>query len=103
MREEKENTIPLFLLKQTIWTIRGYYFFKEFVGNPDNRDLLPLTRYPEYLQIIDEEKEKIPEEYRTEVWNHVLYNCKFPNRNLNSYFEQKDKFITGVSARLHSR
>lgn len=112
--------LPHSVYYQTIWAIKGYYFHKEriedvILASPDH-DGMPkggnvsdptaskafkLKDSAQIVRVVDEEKEKIQEEYRQGVWMNIMYGERFPyDAHRNTYSYHKHKFVYNVALRL---
>lgn len=121
-QRQKHNPyiLPKPVYVQTIWQIKGYYLLKERIDDIINSTPTPdgmqrgsgisdptaakgtkIARFQSVVNIIDEEHKKIPEEYRTGVWNSIHYSTRFPDdADVSTYSRHKSRFIYNVAIRL---
>lgn len=71
------------------------------VSDPTAAKAMKIGNAAKIVRIVDEEKECIPEEYRTGVWMNIMYNRSFPDdAHRNTYSYHKHKFVYSVAKRL---
>lgn len=127
MRDYQRKTgnkyiLPKNLYKQTISQLRDYPRLREMAddilhesappsdgqprGNVCLSDVvaekaIKRERLMETISIIEEEKEAIEGQYRTGVWNNILYETPLPNdADRSTYGRHKSKFVYEVARRL---
>ena len=114
--------LPRAVYHKTLWQIRDYYRLKEEAEgiiheSPSASDGMPKgtsTSDPVYskaarrekalhiIRVIDEEKEKIPEEYRRGVWDSIQYGSRYPDdAHRVTYSKWKSRFVCRVAERLN--
>lgn len=120
--QPKKSTflLPHSVYYQTIWAIKGYYYHKEKIENiilatpvldgmprgsgisdPTAAKAMKLKESGQIVRIVEEEKERIQQEYRQGVWQNIMYGERFPDdAHRNTYSYHKHKFIYNVAVRL---
>lgn len=112
--------LPRDIYHQTLWMIRGYNrmveeakaILEESSNTLDGQPKSTKISDPVYMKalrreenmvkikIIESELEKVPEEYRTGVWNNVQFGKGFPNNaDRTTYSRHKSKFLYEVARR----
>ena len=100
-QRQKNNKyiLPSALYHQIIWQIRDYYRLKEEYesipamgrsvtdydgmphGSPSfdamDKKIIRMDKLKQVIDIVETEKESIPEEYRQAVWNNILYRTAY--------------------------
>lgn len=122
-QRQNEWTLPQDQWNATIWTIRGYYRFKENVegsiglsavaqdgqphgsgtGDPTAKQGMRLSESYEarMISIIDSALALIPAEYRKGVWDSVMWRKKYPDdAHRNTYGHYKQMFVVAVAQKI---
>lgn len=125
MRERRRTTgkyiLPGNIYMQTIYQIRDYYRLKEEAeaildeskkppdGQPKGesttsdpeRRVMRREHLIRVLDIIDDAKATLPEEYRQGVWNNVMYHDAFPpDADRATYGRYKSLFVYKIAREL---
>lgn len=116
--------LPSTVYHKTIWTIRDYYRVKESLNDladtstgiaydkdkvqtSGNSDMTfnAALRYGDAKKIVDvieEARRMMPDEYQQGVWNNLLFCNAFPpDANRSTYGRVKSKFIHDVAEGLN--
>lgn len=122
-QRQKNNRyiLPRALYHQTLWQIRDYYRLKEKAdailtespapadGMPRGTDIsdqvadraIKRETTTATIKIIEEERDRIPEEYRIAIWNNVMFGNPFPQlADRSTYGRHKSAFVYNVARRL---
>ena len=121
-QRQKNNLyiLPKPVYVQTIWQIKGYYLLKERIddiinstptpdgmprgsgiSDPTAAKAMKITESARIVNVIDEEREKIQEEYRTGVWRNIMYGERYPDdADVSTYSRHKGRFVYNVAVRL---
>ena len=121
-QRQKHNPyiLPKFVYVQTIWQIKGYHMLKERIDDIINTSPTPdgmpkgsgisdptaakaakIARFQSVVNVIEEEHKRIPAEYRSGVWNSIMYGARFPDdADVSTYSRHKSRFIYNVAVRL---
>lgn len=125
MRERRRTTgkyiLPGNMYMQTIYQIRDYYRLKEEAerilvesadppdGQPKGKDIVSdperkvmrRERLIRIIDIIDNAKAMLPEEYRQGVWNNVMYHDAFPaDAARATYGNYKSLFVYAIAREI---
>lgn len=121
--QHKKNNpyiLPHHVFYQTIWTIKGYFYQKEKmediilatpeqdgmprgngIADPTAAKAAKITSCAWVVRVIDEEREKIQEEYRVGVWRNIMYGERYPDdADTRTYSRHKGRFVYNVAVRL---
>ena len=119
-RKKGKYTLPNTVYHQVLWQIRDYYRLKDEAqavldesppppdglphGDPDPDGVLKKAmRRIDLLRVtdmIDDELEQIPKEYRRGVWLNILYRTAFPNdAGRSTYARYKSRMIYHLAER----
>lgn len=123
-QREKNNKykLPSALYNQIIWQIRDFYRLvdeyesivveskspSDIDGMPHgsisndgmDRKIIKMAAIRSVIDIIRDEKESIPEEYRQAVWNNILYRTSYPlTADRTTYARWKSRMIYNVALR----
>lgn len=121
--QHKKNNpyiLPHHVFYQTIWTIKGYFYQKEKMediilatpehdgmpkgsdhGDPTAAKAMKISDAARIVNVIDEEREKIQQEYRTGVWRNIMYGERYPgDADVSTYSRHKGRFVYNVAVRL---
>ena len=123
-QRQKNNKyiLPSALYHQIIWQIRDYYRLKEEYesipamgrsvtdydgmphGSPSfdamDKKIIRMDKLKQVIDIVETEKESIPEEYRQAVWNNILYRTAYPcDADRTTYGRWKARMIYNVAKR----
>lgn len=124
MYQRKKNNkyiLPATVYNRTIWLIRDYYRLKEkekdiiglsnisldgmpkgsITGDQTSKQAVKLTDIRSITVPVEEELQRIPEEYREGIWENIIYKRAFPmNADRSTYGRYKSKFIYAVAKRV---
>lgn len=116
-----KSILPNAVYRKTIWQIRDYNRLKENlkdrleeskgsqeVGGKTNRPSSPVEtkaikreRDRDIVSAIDRALETIPQEYRTGVWQSVMYNAPYPSdAAVKTYSRYKEDFVIMAAINL---
>ena len=121
-KKNNRYVLPRALYNQTIWQIRDYYRLKEEYesipeerksvmdldgmphGSPSHdgieKKIIRMERLKRIIDIVESEKEGIPEEYRQGVWSNILYRTPYPKgADRSTYGRWKSRMIYNVALR----
>lgn len=119
-QRQKNNKyiLPRAQYHRTLWLIRDYYRLKEEAeymirASPDLPDGMPhgtgrsdptaekaikLSSLLDVVNLIECERDAIPEEYRHGVWDNVMYGTAYPrDADRSTYGRIKSRFVYGVA------
>ena len=119
-QRQKNNKyiLPRAQYHRTLWLIRDYYRLKEEAeymirASPDPPDGMPhgtglsdptadkaiqLSSLLDVVNLIESERDMIPEEYRRGVWDSVMYGTAYPrDADRSTYGRIKSRFVYGVA------
>ena len=116
-KKNNKYILPQQVWLQTINLIRDYYRMKEVaddliatapvkdgtgirsgVSDPTFAKVVKRERHVKMTDIIDEEKNKIPVEYRHGVWNSIMYRTPYPlDADRSTYSRWKSRFVYNVA------
>lgn len=121
-QRQKQNPylLPKSVYVQTIWQIKSYHMLKERIediilstpdhdgmprgsdhGDPTAAKATKIARFQSVVNVIEEEHQSIPAEYRAGVWNSIMYGARFPDdADVSTYSRHKSRFIYNVAVRL---
>lgn len=120
-RQTGKYILPREVYNQTIWLIRDYNRLKAEAeaildespapadGMPKNPGVsdpvvakaLKRERIKVKVDAIETEIERVPTEYRSGVWNNIIYRRPFPNdASRSTYGMWKSRFVCGVAVKM---
>lgn len=71
------------------------------ISDPTAAKAMKITESARIVRVIDEELEKIQEEYRTGVWRSIMYGERYPDdADVRTYSRHKGRFVYNVAVRL---
>ena len=71
------------------------------ISDPTAAKGAKIAKFQSVVNVIEEEHKKIPEEYRSGVWNSIMYDSRFPDdADVSTYSRHKSRFIYNVAIRL---
>ncbi len=117
----KSCGLPDNLANQVMWLVRDYERMKlEYdnaiwdspgppdgqprgnnIGNPTEREGLKRAELFKKLQAVEQSKLEIPEQYRSGVWNNLLYKTPYPSAaDRTTYWRHKARFMRRVAEKM---
>lgn len=120
--KKNKYILPNALYNQILWQIRDYYRIKdeynsipEEMKSPSDNDGLPhgspsfdgmdkkiirMDRLRAWIEVIEVERNEIPIEYRSGVWDHIMYRKPYPDVADRSTFSRyKSRLIYNIAVR----
>lgn len=71
------------------------------ISDPTAAKAAKISESARIVRVIDEEREKIQEEYRTGVWRNIMYGERYPDdADTRTYSRHKGRFVYNVAVRL---
>lgn len=112
--------LPRAVWHKTLWEIRDYYRMTEeadslltasppsdgtgrkgSIGDPTFAKASKRERLLRHIDVIDEAKATIPDEYRKGVWDSVMYGTRYPDdADRRTYGRWKSRFVFAVAVKL---
>lgn len=112
--------LPRAVWHKTLWEIRDYYRMTEeaenllvaspssdgtgrkgSIGDPTFAKASKRERLLRRIDVIDEAKATIPDEYRKGVWDSVMYGTRYPDdADRTTYARWKSRFVYTVAVKL---
>lgn len=122
-QRQKNNKyiLPRAQYHRTLWLIRDYYRIVEEVkyiaesgpgvsdgmpkGNrtsdPTSDKAIRAGRMIDIINLIDDERSNMPEEYQRGVWENIMYGTAYPmDADRSTYGRVKSKFVYNIAKRM---
>ena len=121
-QRNNEYYLPNAVYKQVLWQIRDYYRMREELqrimdesppppdgmphgsgkGQPVESIVIRRERYADKVRAIDDALEEVPEEYRSGIWQHIVFFKPYPkDADRTTYWRWKAKFLFDVAEKLN--